>query len=197
MASTTVEIDPFDAPEVVEAGSGGMDNPTIKQLSRGCPPVKRKVTYMGEEYSVTTRGRLCLFWVTGKGSETNDDGKEKTRLTVDIAFLDGEPIEAKLDKDGDVKVEYDEPLTAPSNVLKGSWLSNAALVRQLEKALGTGRPRLGRIGQIPPWKPGQDKRYILCDFTAEEKAMAAKYIKAMPILEEEDPLAAGADEDDD
>ena len=149
MADT--EVDPFDEPGA--KGSGAF--PGVAQLKGRLVIVKP----LNLEKNVPAPG---------------ENGKTQDRITADVHVLDGEPIAAALDKDGDIKAEFDEPLTAPF-VLESMYLSQTVLVNQLRSAYKNDGIVLGRIGQEPARKKGQNKPWVFENATDADKATAREY----------------------
>jgi hypothetical protein len=148
MADT--EVDPFDEPGA--KGSGAF--PGVAQL----------------------KGRLVIIKPLNleKHVPGVEAGKFVDRITADVHVLDGEPITAALDKDGDIKAEFDEPLV-PAFVLESMYLSQTVLVNQLRAAYKNDGIVLGRIGQDPARKKGQNKAWVLETANDADKATAREY----------------------
>lgn len=125
-----------DSPFSLPKPPGGGDHPSMKQL----------------------KGRLLVFMPTQLDKDVPDTlsdkpGAVKDLMHANVAFLDGEPITNKLDKDGDVAKTFDEPITR-GQIMEDFLTSNKLLVSQLkgqERVLGRLVQGTARAGQSKPW----------------------------------------------
>jgi hypothetical protein len=147
--------DPFDDP----GSTGGGKYPSMAQL----------------------KGRLLLVEPTNleKGiPSTLEPDKKVDRVTATVHVLDGDAITDVLDKDGDSTFTFDEPLVAPF-VLEDMYLSQVVLVNQLRKAYKAEVKVLGRLGQLPAQKKGNNKAWAFEIPTEQDKQTARDYLAAL------------------
>jgi hypothetical protein len=180
MADDFDGMDEFDS-----AGAAvGKKFPSMKQLGTGLTKKIKRVYAPGSdnELTVETAGRLVIFQPTAYDAKAQDNinGGTKPRMTVNAYVLDGPPIVAVEDKAGDVTYTPDEPWTPPF-LLEDLYVSQSKLIEQLMKSYNKGGKALGRVGQIPTTRKGNDKPWVLLSggLTAEEIALAKASFKAL------------------
>jgi hypothetical protein len=178
--------DPFSAAPAATSAK----YPAFAQLGSGAKKVKALYAPgTDDEQNVDTTGRLCIFRPVDL--EKNVPSRFKgvppsDRMKVDIVVLDGEPIVAVLDKDGDVTYTFETPLT-PSFELKAMFVSQKLVVDQLSDAFRDGGMVLGRIVKLPPKSAGGNKAWAIGNFTDADREKAMAYMAAHPVA---DPFSA-------
>jgi hypothetical protein len=180
------EIDPFEEAEAAPS----MSPPSMKQLGKG--GTKRQATYAkGTENPVVreSSGRMVLMKpVKVDRNYKNPNFKNNDpsdRWHVNIVVLDGEPIVAKEDKDGEIVSTYPEPLVPPFE-LSSAYVSNTLIAGQLEKAFAKGTMIIGQVMLLPPKSQGGNKAWAIGDSTDEAKKVARQWIKDHPEPDEFD-----------
>ena len=169
--------------------------PRMKQLGTGAKP--KPVTYApGTDDEVTLPkcpGRLVIFKPVAGSLEKNVPSRFKgagpqDRMKVDVTVLDGDPITAVIDKDGDEIYTFPEPLV-PGFVLPGMFVSHTLLTGkggQLLDAYESGGMILGRIMQLPPKIQGGNKAWAIGNYSDADLKIAREWIEKNPPV---DPLA--------
>lgn len=108
----------------------------------------------GDKFNVSEHiGSLCLFFVHDVRQDINTGYGSKEAVACDVHVLDG---------------------PGAGEIAQDTLLFQGALIGSLRSAAG-GDPVLGRIGQGLA-KPGQNAPYILSEYTAQDAALAEKYL---------------------
>jgi hypothetical protein len=173
---------PFETP----GAASKTGYPSVKQLGTGAAP--KDVVYAAgtedEKVIKKATGRLCIF--TPVDLEKNVPSKFKgvppgPRMKVDVTVLDGDPITAVLDKDGDETYVFPEPLV-PAFVLSGMFFSQKLVVDQLSNSDGTMRTSmvLGRLVLLPPLSAGGNKAWAIGGYSPDDLKVATKYVTENP-----------------
>lgn len=113
-----------------------------------------------------------------KSQFTNDDGTPKFMDTIraDVTFLDGAPI-TTIEKQDKTPVVLDEPIKRGVDVIRGMYFSQAYLVQQLEKHVGTGGVVFGRLIKDLSRKKGSNAApWVLMPRTEADTEMRDKFI---------------------
>ena len=174
---STMPFEDFDAPSALPGGGGS--HPSMAQL----------------------KGRLVHIMPTGRedGVTTDLQPTPHTRLTVELTFLDGAPIEHVLNKQGQVTSTFTPPVQ-PGQVMTGRFMNQSWFVTRLKDRIGQpGFPGIvGVVAQIPGKR---NPLWALTDPTPQqmdavrqwfawrnEQGAAAHYVPAPPAP----PVAAPA-----
>jgi hypothetical protein len=115
------------------------------------------------------KDRLVVIWPTKVENlpDKFNPGKNKDRITANVAFLDGDPIDVRIDKEGE-STPLAEPV-APGDVMKDFFLSQTKLVSQLKPRLGG--MVMGRLILLPKIQGSTNNRaYALDDNKARREA---------------------------
>lgn len=178
----TSEPNPFET-----AGAAtSVRYPSMKQLGTGATP--RDVIYAqgtdDEQIVKKCAGRLCIFQPVDL--ELNVPSRFKgvppgPRMKVDVTVLDGDPIVAVLDKDGDETYSFPEPLV-PGFVLSAMFVGQKLIVDQLRNKDGSMKTGmvLGRIVNLPPKSAGGNKAWAIGNYSDDDFQVASAWIKANP-----------------
>lgn len=144
-------LDDFQMPS--EMPGGGGSHPSMAQLS----------------------GRLVWILPTGREDNVTTDLQPTphTRLTVELAFLDGAPISTVLDKQGQIKSTFTPPVQ-PGQVMTGRFMNQSWFVSRLKDKVGqVGFPGIvGVLKQIPGKR---NPLWALGDPTPEQMAQARQW----------------------
>lgn len=188
--------DPFEQPTAVSGGKF----PAMKQLGTGCK--ERTVTYGAgtpQEKTLKTKGRLVLIQPTHLDKNVpgvGKDAKPRDRITANVTVFDGPPIEAVIDKDGEITHEFEEPLTPPFT-LEGMYISQAVMVGQLRNALENKGRVLGRMAALPPQTAGNSRAWCLASWNQKEAAFVTQWLTENAAASIGNAESTSDDDDDD
>jgi hypothetical protein len=112
---TEMSFDDFAAPSSLSGGGDGYKRPALSQLS----------------------GRLLHVFPTLREDNcvTTYQPTPHTRITAELTFLDGDPIDRVIDKNGTVTAMM-SPMVNPGQVMSGYWLNQKWLVNRLKDRVG-------------------------------------------------------------
>lgn len=117
-------------------------------------------------------GRLLHILPTGREDGVTDKYRPQphTRLTVDMTFLDGDPIAVVLDKNGEVTAEITPPIAA-GQTMTGRWVELGWFVNRLKDRVG--QPGYaGMLGVLTRQDTKNGSMWILADPNPQQLAAA-------------------------
>jgi hypothetical protein len=156
--------DPMD--EMFDSNDAQVGEPAPSMAQLGSGDTKHTLVYApGKATEQTVKnaaGRAVLIFATkfeAKRPSKQQNIADQDTIISRVVVLTGEPIAAKLDKDGEVAFEYDAPKVPPFEI-EPVFFSHVMVVRDLKPKVN-GKPVLARIVRLPPLTPGGNKSWAL------------------------------------